>query len=323
MKFGIDIGHNVSADTGASGFRQEDHVNKEVGTRVIDKLRNLGHTVIVCTPSYATSLGNSLYQRVKKANDNKVDVFVSIHFNAGGGRGSEVFATSETGKAIARKVLNEIVALGFVNRGVKDGGWLYVIRNTVAPAILIECAFVDSREDMNRYNAEAMANAIVRGLAGKTVISDGGQNDSKDKNPSDGGKSDGQNKSSSDTLKLQQLLNRLKVKDHEGKVLEEDGIYGTRTTEAVKRFQRMMAITVDGIAGTQTWERLNTVLSKPLLRQGSANAMATRYLQWRLAIGVDGIFGPITKNSVMNYQKSRGLLVDGIVGPNTWKEFIG
>ena len=41
------------------------------------------------------------------------------------------------------------------------------------------------QRDMNRYNAEAMANTIVRGLAGKTV-SDGGQNDAR--NPSDGEK---------------------------------------------------------------------------------------------------------------------------------------
>ena len=205
MKFGIDIGHNVRADTGASGIRQEDELNREVGTRVIDKLRKLGHTVIVCTPSNATSLGDSLYKRVKTANDNKVDLFVSIHFNAGGGKGSEIFAVSEAGKAVARRVLNEIVSLGFVNRGVKDGGWLYVIRNTIAPAILIECAFVDSREDMNRYNAEAMATAIVKGLTGKEVKDSVGVGNGQDVNFNDRGNNSGQNKSTSETLKLQQV----------------------------------------------------------------------------------------------------------------------
>jgi N-acetylmuramoyl-L-alanine amidase len=32
------------------------------------------------------------------------------------------------------------------------------------PAILIEACFIDSQKDMNLYNAEAMANAIVKGL---------------------------------------------------------------------------------------------------------------------------------------------------------------
>jgi peptidoglycan hydrolase-like protein with peptidoglycan-binding domain len=34
--------------------------------------------------------------------------------------------------------------------------------------------------------------------------------------------------------------------------------------------------------------------------------------------GIDGKFGPYTKNSVMAYQKDNILHVDGIVGPQTW-----
>lgn len=34
--------------------------------------------------------------------------------------------------------------------------------------------------------------------------------------------------------------------------------------------------------------------------------------------GLDGIFGTATKNAVINYQKSRGLVADGIVGCKTW-----
>ncbi|WP_242825377.1 SH3 domain-containing protein, partial [Clostridium sporogenes] len=36
-------------------------------------------------------------------------------------------------------------------------------------AMLIECCFCDNARDMNRYNAENMANAIVKGLVGTTV----------------------------------------------------------------------------------------------------------------------------------------------------------
>ncbi len=35
--------------------------------------------------------------------------------------------------------------------------------------------------------------------------------------------------------------------------------------------------------------------------------------------GLDGIFGAATRNAVINYQKSRGLTADGIVGCNTWR----
>ena len=35
--------------------------------------------------------------------------------------------------------------------------------------------------------------------------------------------------------------------------------------------------------------------------------------------GLDGVFGNKTHNSVRNYQSRNGLLVDGIIGPNTWR----
>ena len=35
--------------------------------------------------------------------------------------------------------------------------------------------------------------------------------------------------------------------------------------------------------------------------------------------GLDGIFGAATQNAVINYQRSRGLSADGIVGCNTWR----
>ena len=39
--------------------------------------------------------------------------------------------------------------------------------------------------------------------------------------------------------------------------------------------------------------------------------------------GADGIFGAGTKSRVINYQKSKGLTADGIVGKNTWRKLLG
>ncbi len=172
MKFGIDMGHNAPPDTGASGIRQEDVLTREVGVRLISKLNSAGHTVIDCTPSSATSVIDSLRQRVKKANDENVSIFVSIHFNAFNREafGTEVFAISNAAKGIATPVLNEIVKLGFFNRGVKNRNF-YVIKNTRMPAILVECCFCDSSRDMGIYNADKMANAIATGLIGDSSSS--------------------------------------------------------------------------------------------------------------------------------------------------------
>ena len=80
--------------------------------------------------------------------------------------------------------------------------------------------------------------------------------------------------------------------------------------------------TVDGIAGP------NTLNGCPLLQYG-ASGKITRILQQRLTNlgfntkGIDGIFGQNTKKAVMNFQKSRKLSVDGIVGRNTWSKLLG
>lgn len=174
MKYGIDLGHNCAYDGGASGVdKSENQLIREVGEKVISKLISLGHQVIECKPKSANSLGHSLRQRTHKANTSNVDVFVSIHFNAfnGNAHGTEVLYLSGAGKKIAEPVLNEIVKLGFFNRGLKYRDNLHVLKATRMPAILVECCFCDNWEDIKRFNATQMANAIVKGLTGRSLDS--------------------------------------------------------------------------------------------------------------------------------------------------------
>lgn len=170
MKFGIDIGHNCPPhDTGATGIKQEDILTKAVGTQLIQKLKAAGHTAIDCTPTSASTVNDSLRQRTNKANVNNVNVFVSIHFNKFNtiANGTEIFAISNASKGIAKSVLKEILKLGFKDRGVKNTGF-FVLKNTQMPAILIECCFCDAKVDMDRFNAEKMAEAIKDGLIGES-----------------------------------------------------------------------------------------------------------------------------------------------------------
>lgn len=61
---------------------------------------------------------------------------------------------------------------------------------------------------------------------------------------------------------------------------------------------------------------------RPLLRQGDRGD-AVKELQEILGIVRDGDFGPMTKRAVVEFQRSKGLYADGIVGKNTWAALTG
>jgi N-acetylmuramoyl-L-alanine amidase len=306
MEYGIDIGHNCPPDSGAIGIRKEDNLTMEVGTRVISKLKALGHQVVDCKPSSAGSVTSSLQQRCDKANSNRVDTFVSIHFNKFNkqANGVEIFAASDAGRRIAKPILDNIVKLGFFNRGVKDGSNLYVIRYTNMPAILVECCFCDSQKDMSLYNPDALSDAIVRGLTGQLPP-----------NPSAEDKKT--------IIELQKTLNRLKIRDDQGKPLVEDGTIDTQTRDATQNFQGIVDITENGIAGPTTWMALDQILAKPVLKPNQSGGTTVKYLQYRVGVEADGVYGPGTEAAVEKFQKQNGLAADGLVGPQTWTKLIG
>lgn len=125
-----------------------------------------------------------------------------------------------------------------------------------------------------------------------------------------------------DTLELQKTLNRLKIRDEKGNVLVEDGKYGSRTRSAVKRFQSICNIEVDGKAGPITKGIINQILAKPVTKRGTKNTVV-RYIQYRVGANIDGSFGSATERAVKAWQSKNGLAADGSVGPKTWKVLIG
>jgi N-acetylmuramoyl-L-alanine amidase len=176
MFFAIDIGHNCPPyDTGArTNQYSEDALTKLVGDLVISKLNQRGNKAVSVTPKSAYSTDDSLMQRARKANQLDTDYFVSIHFNSFSSpraNGSEVFVYNvrSAAKPLAESVLTNIASLGFFNRGVKQARFR-VLTLTTMPAILIECCFISSDKDMNLFDAEKMATAIVDGLVGKEEV---------------------------------------------------------------------------------------------------------------------------------------------------------
>ncbi|MGB6301541.1 MAG: N-acetylmuramoyl-L-alanine amidase [Rivularia sp. (in: cyanobacteria)] len=165
MKIAIDRGHGARFDGGAVGIRREEDLIGAVADCLVKRLRNAGQQIIETRPLWASSTINSLSRRCQTANNANADIFVSLHFNAFNGQahGTEVYAISSKGKAIAQKVVNNIASLGYFNRGVKHQGF-YVLRYTSMPAILVEGCFIDSQRDINLFDADKIARAIATGL---------------------------------------------------------------------------------------------------------------------------------------------------------------
>lgn len=168
--YNVHAGHNMIV-RGACGVLDESTENRAVKELVIAKLRYLGNTVYDCTDEVGKTKSQNLANIVAKCNQHKVDLDISIHFNAFNKKayGTEVYQYSTGTNVVATNIVNSIAELGYKNRGVKISTSLYVLRKTNCPAILIECCFCDNADDASKYTAEKMATAIVKGITGKVV----------------------------------------------------------------------------------------------------------------------------------------------------------
>lgn len=122
----------------------------------------------------------------------------------------------------------------------------------------------------------------------------------------------------SNVLAIQRILNRLRIAN-----LDEDGIMGNQTRQAIKDFQYICGIDEDGIWGNQCQNCTNQIFNKPLCGIPYVQRVATRYIQWRLGIAIDGIFGNGTAAAVKEWQRANELEDDEIVGNMSWSELIG
>ena len=182
MRFTVHAGHNPDNKVacGAIGLINESTENRNVKNEVIRLLKEEGHTVYDCTVENGTSVSDIVNKQVSKMNSySDIDLHISIHFNSGAndktGNGKStgvevlVYNTSGTKYDTAKRICSKIECLGYKNRGVKTRTKLGVLKNSKGQSLLVECCFVDDKDDIDLYNYKSMAKAIVEGVLNKTI----------------------------------------------------------------------------------------------------------------------------------------------------------
>lgn len=173
MRIVIDMGHTPTSP-GASGHIDELYCDREAGKRIIAELERRGHVVYNSTPPDWMAYPEEVNYRCNYTNQlSGIDLFCSLHLNAGGGHGTEVlyYAGDWTGASYAARIsANVAKALKLPDRGAKANDWVGVICNTNPTAVLIEFCFVDNWDDCEAWWAcpwDDLVAAVCDGIEGK------------------------------------------------------------------------------------------------------------------------------------------------------------
>lgn len=145
-----------------------------------------------------------------------------------------------------------------------------------------------------------------------------------------------------DVIAVQQKLKELGF--YSGSV---DGVYGTGSIAAVKKFQQQNGLTADGLVGSRTNTALMSASTGSSSNSGSDNSSSSSdstsgqdYAEGTLSYGssgtevkkmqqalkalgynvsADGSYGALTQMAVTQFQKRNGLTADGVAGSATLK----
>lgn len=162
----IGVGHGGS-DPGAVGYLVEKDINLTMALACRDFLTAYGVDVRM---SRTKDEDDDINEEVRECNAYDPDLAIDVHNNSGGGDGFEVYHTiyGGTGKVLAQNIEKQVKAIGQNSRGVKtrqgtSGDYYAFIRETVAPAVIVEGVFVDTKADAAQ--ADTLAEQQAFGVA--------------------------------------------------------------------------------------------------------------------------------------------------------------
>jgi N-acetylmuramoyl-L-alanine amidase len=175
----VDPGHG-GPDTGAIGpsGTYEKNNTLSVGLDLTSDLQSAGARVVMTrntdvSPAVGTySELSDLQARTKIANDQKADLFISLHndsFSNPDSSGTTTYYSSSSPVAsqsivLASSIQSELVkAINLNDRGTKDAPF-YVIKNTQMPAVLVEIGFISNLTEEKLLGSPDFQRKVALGI---------------------------------------------------------------------------------------------------------------------------------------------------------------
>lgn len=166
----VGVGHGGKDPGAVSGKHKEKDYALEIATACTIELKRHGVQVKQSRTSDVTEV---LEAKIKECNAYNPDLCLDIHLNAGKGDGFEVFHSIKggKGKTMAQNIEKAVEAIGQDSRGVKTKknskgkDYFGFIRQTTAPAVLVECAFLDNKTDVQIVDTAAERTAMGIAIA--------------------------------------------------------------------------------------------------------------------------------------------------------------
>ncbi|MCL2056305.1 MAG: N-acetylmuramoyl-L-alanine amidase [Oscillospiraceae bacterium] len=170
----IDAGHGGTDPGAVYEGRMEKDDNLRMALAIRERLLACGQQVIM---TRYTDVFIPLAQRSEISNQNGADIFVSVHRNSSNSPGANGVETYIQNGADALRIRNaqivhgEIISAGVQsNGGVRQGNYA-VLRETYAPAMMLELGYITNERDNELFDqsfseyADAAARGILISLA--------------------------------------------------------------------------------------------------------------------------------------------------------------
>ena len=251
----------------AVGNTNEAEQCRKIATKLVEALNRCGF-------DGKTNVTGDMYEHVRESNAFGADLHIPIHTNAYNGKvaGLRIFVYKTGGEAekIAKAISAELAP---ITPGTSDGisaqPGLYECKATNALCVYIEAGFHDNPTEAQWIidHTVDIAEAICRGLCkyyGLKYVTGSNTTPSPSANP------ESQSKAPAAECSVKLPVLRKGDKGKSVRALQSliigcgylcgvcgaDGDFGAATDEALRRFQKDAGITVDGIAGAETWNKL-------------------------------------------------------------------